>query len=1135
MSKKLLLFLAAIAVLALAGLANAVEINNSGFEEPKLSPDDWTWLWVPGWTWVGGEGPGVWHVTAADFDQPIAPEGKNVLYTENAVGDAGGVAQVLTETFAADIDYTLTVEVGNSNFYYFAGYSVQLLAGGVVIADDNDTVWPDYYKWATSTVEYTYNPADAALVGQPLEIRLLNLALDKDNPPAGSVVGVEFDKVTLTLFGPMAMNPVPADGAEHDMENVNLSWTPGKGALEHDVYFGTNFDDVNDANSSWPVASGPTDPNVYKGRQTDTSYYVDVLVPGTTYYWRIDEVNDTDPCSPYKGVVWSFWLSPWEPTNPIPPDGAMYMDPNIDLSWSAGFAATTHEVFFGTDPCALVSFPRATLPFDPGTLLMDTTYYWQVEETYKAQKHIGPIWSFSTTLPTMGTCLYEYWDGITPEGASLSLLYNWPDFPGNPTDTNELTLFEGPTDRAEQFGARIQAWLYAPVTGDYKFWIATDDNGELYLSTDDDPANKQLISWVSAWATPRNWADPDITPSGLIPLVAGQKYYIEGLMKEAGGGDNIAVGWTTPFDDTIQVITGNYLERYVQIPAWNPSPADGAIGVPRPITLRWLPGAYAAQHQVYFGTSEASMTLQDTLPLGTEEYDPPGTLDVGQTYYWKVNEVNVAGPDPFMWEGDVWSFTVTVFEYLVVDNMEDYNDRTSIITVWRDGWRGAGFAGDSGSNVTISTESDGRDPRLDGDGPPWPVRDSEAMQFAYDNDGSITLYVPGYLPYSYSADANYYSEAKAGIANLPIGTTNWTEGGVKALTLWFYGDADNDIEPMWVKLTDQVGGSGKVTYGDYGEDPNDLKDPSWHEWNIALSDFGVDLTQVKDISIGFGDESNHTTPGGSGVVFFDDIRLYTPRCILSLRSADFARADFVEDCVVDDKEFEIIVENWLAAEPIMLPITIDNPGFEAELRGDGTYNYAHQGWGWFANAEELGTWNPGLVGEIGYGGDAPEGQNVGWVNPGGVGVPGGFAQVLTETLKADTTYKLTVEVGNTLAYPWGGYSVQLLAGGTPGDTGEITVGTLLAEDANSLTIAVDTFETSTVTYTYNPALHSHLLGEPLQIRLLSLGNVSAGDYTEADFDDVQLFRSIKLYEDMIINFKDYSLIASKFLEEEMFP
>jgi hypothetical protein len=180
-----------------AELPVTITVPNAGFEDPVLAEDDWTWLDVPGWTWVGGEGPGVWHVTSTDFDPVVAPEGQNVLYTENAVGDAGGVAQVLTETFAANTDYTLTAEVGNSNYYYFAGYGVQLLAGGIVIAEDNDTLWPDYMNWATSTVQYTYDSADSALVGQPLEIRLLNLGLDKDNPP-DNTVGVEFDNVTLS-------------------------------------------------------------------------------------------------------------------------------------------------------------------------------------------------------------------------------------------------------------------------------------------------------------------------------------------------------------------------------------------------------------------------------------------------------------------------------------------------------------------------------------------------------------------------------------------------------------------------------------------------------------------------------------------------------------------------------------------------------------------------------------------------------------------------------------------------------------------------------------------------------------------------------------------------------------------------
>ena len=195
---KTFLTIVAVAILAMSASAGAagIPIVNPSFEDPVLAEDGWTWLDVPGWTQVGGEGPGVWNVTTGDFDPVVAPEGQNVLYTENAVGDAGGVAQVLTETFAANTDYTLTVSVGNSWAYYWSGYNVQLLAGGTVIAEDDNTLWPDYMLWDTSIVEYTYDPGDLGLVGQPLEIRLLNLGIDMDAADP-SVVGVEFDAVSL--------------------------------------------------------------------------------------------------------------------------------------------------------------------------------------------------------------------------------------------------------------------------------------------------------------------------------------------------------------------------------------------------------------------------------------------------------------------------------------------------------------------------------------------------------------------------------------------------------------------------------------------------------------------------------------------------------------------------------------------------------------------------------------------------------------------------------------------------------------------------------------------------------------------------------------------------------------------------
>jgi thioredoxin 1 len=106
-----------------------------------------------------------------------------------------------------------------------------------------------------------------------------------------------------------ATAPIPKDGAHDTDTSVTLSWRPGIFAVSHDIYFGDNFNDVNDG------AAG-----TFQCNQTATSFnvglpgspYPNSLVPGTTYYWRVDEVNDTDPNSPWKGNVWCFATRPPE-------------------------------------------------------------------------------------------------------------------------------------------------------------------------------------------------------------------------------------------------------------------------------------------------------------------------------------------------------------------------------------------------------------------------------------------------------------------------------------------------------------------------------------------------------------------------------------------------------------------------------------------------------------------------------------------------------------------------------------------------------------------------------------------------------------------------------------------------------
>lgn len=146
--------------------------------------------------------------------------------------------------------------------------------------------------------------------------------------------------------------------------------------------------------------------------------------------------------------------------------------------------------------------------------------------------------------------LREVYTGIN--GTSISDLTNAPSFPSSPALEDLLTnYFEAPTDWNDNYGTRVRGLIIPPVTGNYIFWIASDDNGQLFLSTDDTPANKRLIATVNAWTSSRQWTKEANQQSSPIRLTNGVRYYIEALQKEGGGGDNLAVGWQLP-DGTLE-------------------------------------------------------------------------------------------------------------------------------------------------------------------------------------------------------------------------------------------------------------------------------------------------------------------------------------------------------------------------------------------------------------------------------------------------------------------------------------------------------------------------------------------------------------------------------------------------------
>ena len=194
-----------------------------------------------------------------------------------------------------------------------------------------------------------------------------------------------------------------------------------------------------------------------------------------------------------------------------------------------------------------------------------------------------------TFIQPTGSILRQYWLGIS--GTAVSALTNNVNYPNNPSGSDQLSSFEAPTDWAEYYGTRVRGYITAPNTGSYVFWIATDDNGELWLSTNDSPTNKSRIAYVSTWASSREWTRESNQKSASISLVAGRKYYIEALQKEDGGGDNLAVGWAKPGESTSapsEVIPGWVLSPWTNgssssLAANTPKVGDGGLP-PHPLT-----------------------------------------------------------------------------------------------------------------------------------------------------------------------------------------------------------------------------------------------------------------------------------------------------------------------------------------------------------------------------------------------------------------------------------------------------------------------------------------------------------------------------------------------------------------------
>jgi hypothetical protein len=539
--------------------------------------------------------------------------------------------------------------------------------------------------------------------------------------------------------------------------------------------------------------------------------------------------QDDDP----RGEVMSEWINNWylqviaDPAlavNVSPEDEAVDVPRDVTLTWSPGQSAVTHDVYLGTvfedvndasraDPRdVLVSEGQSEASYQPAEMLeFGTTYYWRIDEVNGAPDNTifkGDVWSFTTEPFAYAIA------GVMATSNGVSDAENGPE-----------RLVDGSGLDADS--------LHSVESDD--MWLATPSGADpLTVSFEFDRVYKmhEMLVWnynvefepllgfgVKNVTVEYSENGTDWTVLGDVELAQATA--------QAGYAANTTVDLQGVAAQYVRLtvnggfgMTGQYglsEVRFMYIPAHarEPEPADGATDVSVDSALVWRAGRDAATHEVYFGTDAAALELAGT--PSEASYDP-GALDLDVTYYWKVDEVSDA-----TWAGALWSFATQ--PYLVVDDFESYDDdENAIFDTWMDG-----FVNETGSTVGYFEAPFAETSIVHGGG--------QSMPMQFDNVGGLAT-----------------SEAE-----LSLGGQDWTEHGIRSLSLHFLGGSGNSGQ-LYVKINDT-----KVAYDG---DAADIGRASWQAWNIDLSAVGANLQNVTLLTIGV------EGAGAQGMIYIDDIRLY---------------------------------------------------------------------------------------------------------------------------------------------------------------------------------------------------------------------------------------------------------------------
>ncbi len=683
---------------------------------------------------------------------------------------------------------------------------------------------------------------------------------------------------------PYASSPTPADGALYPDTWASMSWRPGAFAVSHDVYMGENFDDVNDG-------TGDT----FRGNTTDEYIvagfpgfpYPDGLVPGTTYYWRIDEVNEADPNSPWKGDVWSLSIPPKTSYFPDPADGAEFVVLNVQLKWTAGYGARLHYVFLGEDfdevSNAVLGVPNGTTTYNPGPLNLAKTYYWRVDEFDGIETYKGEVWSFTTEGAVSGPNPADGTVDVKP-----SVVLGW--VAGAVADSHEV-YFGSDSDAVKNATTASPEYKGTKALGEESY-----EPGKLTFNT--------TYYWRIDEA---NAVNPDSPwPGNVWSFTTGDYFVIDDFEDYDAGVNQIWYSWHDGLGygapGTADYFAGNGTGAAV---------GDETSASYTEETIvhgdsQSMPVAYDNNKQGYSKYSEVEHTLTDQRDwteqgvtelslwfrgypgaVGSFVEGPAGTytMTASGADIWLVNGVEA---DEFHFAYKMLTGAGSIVARVQsVDNTnvwakagvmirETLNPNSAHAMMIVTPGSGASFQRRPSTNGTsVDTTTSGIT------APYW-------VKLERSISGSFTAY--------HSANGSTWTTQ--GTENVPMGanvhiglaltshdaaltcqavlTNVTTTGNVTGQwTSQDIGILSNDAEPLYVAVSNSTGTPAVVVH----DDPAAAQINTWTEWVIplqAFADQGISLNNVDKIAIGLGTQGNMTIPGGSGKMYIDDVRLNQP-------------------------------------------------------------------------------------------------------------------------------------------------------------------------------------------------------------------------------------------------------------------